>query len=148
MWISGRLTIRLIADGAVSFVFVPFFTIASFALVYRLGNRPLRFTRAVDLFFVANPWLPWLAGFTALRCFLTPVQAAVMPHGLWPAVEVSFVALLAWSAWRDWRFFRDVLERPSTRATRDLILQRAIAWFCALAWFQGPAAAGLLGGAR
>src|SRR5262249_60631416 len=35
---SGRLTPRLVVDGAVSFAFVPVFELAAFALVHRRGS--------------------------------------------------------------------------------------------------------------
>src|SRR5947207_12872121 len=37
---SGRLTPRLVVDGAVSFAFVPLFELAAFALIYRPVARP------------------------------------------------------------------------------------------------------------
>jgi hypothetical protein len=47
---SGRLRARLIADGALSFAFVPLFEMAALAAVYRLGPRRISFARMVDLF--------------------------------------------------------------------------------------------------
>src|SRR5689334_21316275 len=60
---SGTLNVRLIADGAMSFAFVPLVQIAGLALAMRLGNRrAVPFSRAVDLFFAGNaPWLVWMA---------------------------------------------------------------------------------------
>ena len=48
--VSGRFTVRLIADGALSFAFVPLAELAGFALVYRFGPRTLPFAGAVDGF--------------------------------------------------------------------------------------------------
>mgnify|MGYP003399930456 CR=1 FL=1 len=52
--VSGRFTVRLIADGALSFAFVPLAELAGFALVYRFGHRTLSFAEAVDGFFAGR----------------------------------------------------------------------------------------------
>src|SRR2546428_5768776 len=74
---SGRLSPRLIIDGAISFAFVPVLEAASFALVYRLGPRRLPFARAMDLFFATNgPWLLMLVALAALTVFQPQRQVA------------------------------------------------------------------------
>jgi hypothetical protein len=137
---SGRLSARLIGDGAVSFAFVPLFEMAALGAVYRLGPRRISFARAVDLFFAANaPWLLWMIAFAVLRCLQTPMQATAPPRSLLSMLEVSLVPIAAWSAWIDLQFFREVLPRPAASPGRDLILQRAIGWTCALGYFAGYA---------
>lgn len=135
---SGRVSARLIADGAVSFAFVPLFEIGALAAVCRRGPRRIPFAHAVDLFFTGNaPWLAWLLAVAALACVLTPVQLPrwTTPPRLW-LVLGPLVPVIAWSAYIDFRFFREVLQRPARRAVGDVLLQRAIAWPCALSYFN------------
>ena len=149
LWASGRLSARLIADGAVSFAFLPVFSLAALAAVYRRAPRRISFAQAADLFCVANaPWLLWLVAFAALRALQSPMQAAAPPMALWPAIELSIVVVAVWSANVDRHFFREVLPDPDGSG-RDLILQRAIGWSCSVAYFFGiaiwPEIAGRIG---
>jgi hypothetical protein len=139
MWTSGRLSVRMIADGMVSFAFIPVFQLVAFAIVYRRRPRPLAFARAADRFFAGNvPWLIWLVAFAALRCLLTPLQAGAPPEILWWTIQVSVLPALLWSAYVDYGFFRNVLSTPGESAW-DLSLQRAIGWTLALVYFFGIA---------
>jgi hypothetical protein len=138
MWTSGRLTVRLIADGMVSFAFLPAFQLLAFAIVYRRARRPLPFGSAAHRFFGGNgPWLWWLLAFAALRCLLTPLQAGAPPQLLLDFVKATIAVVLAWSAYVDYRFFRDVLLAPD--GARDLILQRAIGLAGGAVYFFGIA---------
>jgi hypothetical protein len=140
---SGRLSVRLIADGAISFAFAPFFEILSLAIVYWYGRQTRRvpFARVVDVFFAANaPWLLWLLAFDALRCAQTPLQATARPATILWTLELSLVAVAIWSAFIDLRFFREVLPRPRDAAARDLAVQRIISWGGILGYFIGIAA--------
>jgi hypothetical protein len=119
MWTSGRLSVRLIADGMVSFAFLPAFQLLAFAVA---GNAP---------------WLWWLLAFAALRCLLTPFQAGAPPQLLLDFVKTTLVGVLAWSAYVDYRFFRDVLRAP--HSARDLILQRGIGLIGGAVYFFGIA---------
>jgi len=138
---SGRLTARLIVDGAVSFAFIPLFELVSLAIVYRRRPpRPVSFARAVDLFFAANaPWLVWMLAFVALRSVQTPRQATALPLPLWRTLELSLLAVAAWSIYIDLHFFREVLPRADGRSARDLMLQRVVGWSSALLYFFGLA---------
>ena len=141
LWSSGRVSVRLIADGMVSFAFVPFFEVASLAVVYRRAPRRVSFAQAADLFFVANaPWLLWLTACAALRCIETPTQAGAPPLALSRAIGLSVAAVAGWSAYIDLQFFRSVLPRPSGGSLRDLMLQRAVGWALSLGYFFGLAA--------
>jgi hypothetical protein len=149
LWVSGRLSARLIADGVVSFAFVPAFQLAALAVVYSRRPRRVSFAQAADLFFVANaPWVLWLTAFATLRCLEPPMQAAAPPTLLAWAIELSLVPTAAWSVYIDLHFFREVLARPGGSA-RDLILQRAIGWTCTIGYFLGlaiwPEIAGRIG---
>ena len=138
---SGRLTARLILDGAVSFAFIPAFELASLAIVYRRRRHPISFACAVDLFFAANvPWLAWMLAFVMLRSMQTPRQATALWPPLWSALELSVLAVAAWSLYIDLQFFREVLPRSDRRSARDLLLQRSIGWTSALVYFFGLAA--------
>jgi hypothetical protein len=138
LWASGRLSIRLIADGMVSFAFLPLFQVASFAIVYRRTTRAIPFAQAVDRFFAGSPWLLWLTAFAALRCVLTPTLASAPPILLWRTVQATIVCVIVWSARLDLRFFRDVLSAPG-RHTGDVIMQRSIGWIASIVYFFGIA---------
>lgn len=138
MWTSGRLSVRLIADGMVSFAFLPAFQLLAFAVAYRRAPRDRPFAPAADRFFAGNaPWLWWMLAFAALRCLLTPFQAGAPPQLLLDFVKTTVVGALAWSAYVDYRFFRDVLQAPES--ARDLILQRAIGLTGGAVYFFGIA---------
>ena len=142
LWASGRPSARLIADGVVSFAFVPAFELAALAAVYWRGPRRVPFAHAADLFFVANaPWLLWLTAFATLRCLQSPMQSFSLAVPLTWAIELSLVLVAAWSAYIDRHFFREVLPRSGglDGSARDLILQRAIGWTCTIGYFLGVA---------
>jgi hypothetical protein len=139
LWTSGRLSVRLVADGMISLFFVPLFQFAAFALVYRRAARSIPFADAADAFFAGNrPWLVFLAAFAALRSLMTAQQAGAPPSILWRLVQLAVVGVIVWSAAIDRRYFRDVLSGPAD-ATRDLIWQRAIGWIASLGYFYGIA---------
>ena len=139
LWVSGRLSVRLIADGAVSFAFLPVFSLAALAIVYRRSPRRVSFAQAADVFLAANaPWLLWLVAFAALRALESPMQAAAPPLALSWTIELSLIVAAVWSAYVDLHFFREVLPHPAG-SSRDLILQRAIGWSCSAAYFFGIA---------
>jgi predicted neutral ceramidase superfamily lipid hydrolase len=139
LWTSGRLSVRLIADGMISFAFLPIFEIVGLAVVWRRSGR-IPFTRAIDLSFIANgPWLVWLIGFSALRSVLTPIQATAFPIPLLWTLEASLLVIAAWAAYIELHFFREVLQRSERDARRDLILLRAIVWTLTIGYFFGIA---------
>lgn len=139
MQASGRFTVRLIADGMISFAFVPVFEAMAVGAVFRRHPHAIPFARAVDMFFMGNaPWLLWLIGFASLRGVETPIRATAMTTPLELTVLATLVPVALWSAWIDLQYFRAVLPRTAG-AFRDLLLQRAIAWPCAIGYFIGVA---------
>jgi hypothetical protein len=139
LWTSGRFSIRLVADGMVSFAFIPVFQVLSFAVAYRLASGDTRVAPAADRFFAGDrPWLIWLLLFAALRVFLTPMQAGAPPWPFWRAVQLAIALVILWSARVDYAFFQRTA--PGTPdAIRSLIVQRAISWTCSLVYFFGIA---------
>jgi hypothetical protein len=136
---SGRLSVRLIVDGAVSFAFVPVVEMAAFAVVYRLGSRTIPFARATDLFFATNtPWLLLLVALAALAAFQSPRQVATwtVPPKLW-IIAGAAVLTIASSAYLEFAFFRAVLQRSAAAAARDALVVRALAWTGAGVYFLG-----------
>ena len=134
---SGRVTLRLIVDGAISFAFIPAWCLAGLAVVWRLGPRPtIPFARAADAFFAGfTPWLVWMivAG---------GVFGLVPPRGFSPwffPVLFAGAVPLVWSLRVDWRFFRGTLGRSPRQALRDLVIHRAIEWTGGVAYFLGIA---------
>lgn len=134
---SGRFTLRLIVDGAISFAFVPAFCLAGLAVVCRLGPRTgLPFASVADAFFAGfTPWLAWLivAG---------GVFAVVPPRAFGPwffPVLIAGALPLIWSLRIDWRFFQDRLGRSPRHALRDLAVHRAVEWIGIVAYFLGIA---------
>ena len=145
MLASGRVTLRLIADGALSFAFVPLCQLAAFAVVYRVqrgarsGTHPAdpghhTFAQAADRYLAGNtPWLWWLVALMAAAAIL-PVRTT----DLLAIALVTWVIPIALSVWLDWRFFRST-GRTRAHAIADIVLQRAIAWTLAMAYFFGIA---------
>jgi hypothetical protein len=134
---SGRLSLRLIADGALSFAFLPAFSVIGFAIVYHLHRqRPVPFWRGLDAFLTGQlPWLLWLF-------LLAAVCAVVEPRRLGPWIlplELSVAIPVIWSSVADFTFFREVMGRTGAAAVRDLLLYRALAWGAATAYFFGIA---------
>ena len=134
---SGRFSVRLIVDGAVSFAFLPAIELLSLAVVNAMGPRRRRpFPDTADRFCDGNwPWLLWLAGVAAITALVPPRQS-----GSWMTVFVlSALAPFAWSFVIDFRFFRDVSLRSTRGAVQDLILFRALGWPLGIAYFFGIA---------
>jgi hypothetical protein len=134
---SGRLSVRLIADGAVSFAFLPAFVVAGLAAVYfSRADRRLPFARALDFFSTGLlPWLLWLVGLSAVCSIVPPRQ---LGPWIWP-LEISLLVPAAWSCVIDFHFFREAMGLPARAALRDLALNRVVAWGGATAYFLGIA---------
>lgn len=134
---SGRITVRLIVDGAISFAFVPAFCLAGLAVVWRLGPRAaLPFARVVDAFFAGfTPWLLWMIVAGAVFGIVPP--RAFSPW-FYPVLIAGAVPLV-WSLGIDWRFFRETLGRSPRQALRDLAIHRGIEWIGGVAYFLGMA---------
>src|SRR4051794_13845954 len=57
---STRVSARTVADGMISFAFVPLAEVLAIGVVYLRGDRRLPFTRVVDAYLVSHaPWLLW-----------------------------------------------------------------------------------------
>jgi hypothetical protein len=134
---SGRFSVRLIADGALSFAFVPAFEVAALAIVCRTGVRArLPFAETVDRFFAGNsPWLVWMTIVAAVFAVVPPRSVGSLVK---PALFLSLVPLV-WSGYLDFRFFRNVMQRDGVGARRDLVLHRLIGWSATLTYFFGIA---------
>ena len=132
---SGRFTLRLIVDGALSFAFVPLSQLIAFAVVHRIQRSSLPFRAAADRYFTTNtPWLWWMLGLLIVGAVLPAFRAgSVMPLAL---ITAPVPILLSVGA--DWRLFRTDGRTPG-QAVVDIALERAIAWSLAWAWFLGMA---------
>jgi len=143
MLASGRFTLRLIADGALSFAFVPLCELAAFAVVYRLQRGTRRamgtakaghYGQAADRYLAGNtPWLWWLVALMA--------AAAILPVRTTDLLAIALTTLvipIALSVRFDWRHFRTAGRTPALAVT-DIVVQRAIAWTLAAVYFLGIA---------
>jgi len=136
---GGRLTARLVLDGAISFAFIPLFEIAALALVVRRMPQRAPFAHAVDLLFAAcGPWMAWMLAASALA---STVAAENLPRWtsrprLW-IVAAASAAAIAWFARIEFHVFRDGLARARAEALRDLALHRSIAWSAETLYFFG-----------
>lgn len=133
---SGRLTLRLIVDGVISYSFVLLFMMVSLALVWWKRHQQLSFARANDLFFVSlGPWLIWLAIFASMAAWTSPTATSVWtgPTRIWFWLA-SLAPVMAWSGYIDFVFFRDVLGLGPARAVSALLLQRAVCWGSAIVY--------------
>lgn len=132
---SGRFTLRLIADGTISFGFVPACELIAFAVVHRVqrGTRP--FAQAADRYLAGNtPWLWWMVALITAGAL---IPARRLGSLLAPILFTSPIPI-ALSVRFDWRHFRSN-GRTWRQAVLDIILQRAIAWSLATAYFFGVA---------
>ncbi len=132
---SGRFTLRLIVDGALSFAFVPLCQLIAFAVIYRVQGSRRAFRTAADRYFTTNaPWLWWMLGLLVLGAALPAVRAgSVLPLALITAPVPILLSVRA-----DWRLFRTDGRTPG-QAAIDIVVQRAIAWSLAWTWFLGMA---------
>ena len=138
---SGRLTQRLVVDGAVSFAFVPLVELAAFALVYRRRSGRLPSAHEVDRFFTTNtPWMLCVVALAALVSLQTPRDVGLwtFPPGVFAPLSVIVLAI-AWSAYRDVEYFRQSMRQATAAAARDAVLLRAIAWPAGAIYFVGIA---------
>jgi hypothetical protein len=141
---SGRPGIRLIADGAVSFAFVPFCELAGLAAALRVGRRRVPFSRAIDPFFTGNaPWLLWIVILSLASTVSRPI---VWTHLV---LAASAVPPAIWSAIVDFHFFREIADADPRAAARGVVVHRVVAWSLATTYFFGiaiwPEVAGRLG---
>jgi hypothetical protein len=139
MLASGRLSARLVVDGALSFAFIPILEVLALLLVLRLCRPRVEVPFAVDLtlFLMGNtPWLLWLALAGAMMSVVPPRAIGL---GLTRAVEASTIVPIVWSFLIDLRFFRETAGRSPSSAVRAALLHRAIGWPLAFAYFLGIA---------
>lgn len=140
---SGRLTARLVIGGTIAWSFIPAFEVAAFTIVRQRARSIRTFARDLDLFSDSRrPWAILLVALAAVASFLTPLQISN-----WAEAPVTLAALAPLaaavalrSAYLDFRFYRDALDRAPAAAIRDVLLQRAISWTAAAAYFGGNAA--------
>jgi hypothetical protein len=132
---SGRFTLRLIADGTLSFAFVPLCQLAGFAVVHRLQRSGMPFRQAVDRYVAGNtPWLWWMVALLVAGASLPAVRVG----SVLPMMLITAPIPIALSVRFDWRLFRGD-GRTRTQAAMDIVVQRAIAWSLAAAYFIGLA---------
>jgi hypothetical protein len=136
--VSGRFSARLIADGAISFAFIPAFEVASLLVVCHTGSRRrVPFSEAIDRFFEAHKsWWVWIA-------ILAVTLALVPPRASRPWVKPLILAAIVpaiWSGFAHARFFRETMQRRPLDAWRDVALQRFLGWGASGAYFYGLAA--------
>jgi hypothetical protein len=138
---SGRLTPRLIVDGAISFWFMPAAEVAAFALVLTRRRRTSAFAVALGDFLGGNaPWLWWLVAMGTLFSVIPPRAIGIW---LMRATEASALVPFVWSWTIDVRFFQECAHQPRQAAVRSALGQRAIAWSLGIAYFFGIAIWGL-----
>jgi hypothetical protein len=134
MLASGRFTLRLIVDGTISFAFVPLCELVAYAIVFRLQRGTGAFAQAADRYFAGNtPWLWWLVALMAAAAILPARTTDLLSIAL-----ITWVIPIALSVRLDWRLFRRA-GRTRALAVADIVLQRAIAWTLATAYFFGIA---------
>lgn len=137
--VSGRLTARLVLDGAISFAFIPIVEVCGFAaaMSLRTSRSPIRFRDALGPFLAGNtPWLLWLTATGAAWTLLPPRQ--VTQATLFLTALTALVPFI-WSAATDFQFFQDVTHRTRRDAWIDLAVTRGVAWTMGILYFFGIA---------
>jgi hypothetical protein len=134
MLASGRFTLRVIVDGTLSYAFVPLCELVAYAVVYKLQRDTGPFEQAADRYFAGNsPWLWWLVALMTAAAILPVRTTDVLSIAL-----ITWVIPIAFSVRFDWQFFRRA-GRTRALVVADIVLQRAIAWTLATAYFFGIA---------
>jgi hypothetical protein len=134
---SGRLSVRLTVDGAISLAFIPALEVAAFWVVRRVTARPVgaRFSADLGRFLVGNrPWLVWLALSGGVLAVVPPRALSI---AIVQVIEVSAVVPAIWSLRTDAAFFGEGTSRR--RNYRRALMVRAIAWPLGVAYFLGIA---------
>src|SRR5438067_404852 len=136
---GGRLTARLVVDGAISFAFIPLFEIAALAVVARRMPQRVAFSRAVDLLFTASgPWIVWMLAASAVA---SVVVAEALPR--WTAGPSEWIVASAGGAEIVWLVRRGVdgvwagARSASAAWALDLALHRALACSAETVYFFG-----------
>lgn len=131
---SGRFVPRLIADGMVSFAFVPAAQVIGFALARRLLASRGRFAEDADIFLHGNwPWLIWMLAVASVAA-VTPATRGFEVFNLLIACAGLPVVL---GVWVDYRLFRAANGRA--RAAGAVFVQRSVAWLLVAVYFLGMA---------
>jgi hypothetical protein len=134
---SGRLSVRLIVDGAVSFAFIPTLETLALYVVVRRWRERVSFRAVLGPFLAGNqPWLYWLVAIGALFSVVPP---RTIGFTLIDFVAASAIVPFAWALRLDVRFFVDDCHRRTADAVRDALLHRVIGWGLGVAYFFGIA---------
>jgi len=140
---SGRFTLRLIVDGALSMAFVPACQVLGLAAVYRLRRTQVSFAEAVDRFFDGNTiWFAWML---VLMVSVVVVPVTEQSQHLSGPFLISSLLPITWSVAADRKFFAVVMGRTGWRAALDIAIERLVAWVAATLYFLGVALDGRLG---
>jgi hypothetical protein len=132
---SGRLTLRLVLDGGLSFAFVPLCELVAFTIVYRWQRDTRPLIEAADRYFAGDTaWLWWLLAFASIGAIIPAQRLGSL---LAPILFTAPIPIVL-SIRADWRLHRNN-GRTRSQAALDVFLQRAIAWSLATAYFLGIA---------
>jgi hypothetical protein len=135
---STRVSARTVADGMISFAFVPLAEMLAVAVIYLRSDRRLPFTRVADAFLVSHaPWLLWILILCAWQALLSPTAIS---DTIVKVLVVSLIVPACWAAYLDLQFLHIVLSRRGAGAVIDLAVARLIGWTVALGYFFGIAA--------
>jgi hypothetical protein len=143
LFASGRFTLRLIVDGALSFAFLPVCQILGLAAVYPFrARRALSFPAAVDRFCAGNTaWLWWM---TVVMVTIAVVPVLNQPR-LFSPLLVSMLVPILCSVAIDVRFFGEAFGHTGWRAALDIAIERLVAWSAWWIYFFGAASDWRLG---
>lgn len=136
------LALRLVADGTLNGLMLVVVQVAALAAVC-WRKREASFAWTVECFVMGfGPWLLWMVLFSGLWAAVPPIRA--FSPMVQQVAHYSVFVIILWSVSIDFAFFRWFLGRSPLQATRDLLIQRAIAWTAMILVFGGgPMAAEL-----
>jgi hypothetical protein len=134
---SGRLSLRLMLDGAISFAFIPVLEVLALYLVVLRWRERFAFRDVLRPFLSGN--LPWLCWLVAVGALLSVIPPRTIGFGLVGSVAASAIVPFVWAFWTDVRCLIDRCGRRKAEAIRDALLHRAIGWGFGILYFFGIA---------
>ena len=125
---TGRVVASLVVSQAVCWSFVPVLQLATGSmLIGSAADRPVTFSRAVELFFAAHgPWSLWLVAMGVLQTVGSSQDVALL----------SALMPMAWTAWILLAYGRNVLGLSAAQARSRVLFHQATTMFLIVIYLE------------